>query len=334
MMEVGFDATKYIKAQKRKILERIDKFEKLYLEFGGKLLYDYHATRVLPGYNLTTKIDLLKQLNGAEIIYCVNANFIEKGYKLGDSNLTNDKQTIRDLEDIEKFGLKVKYVVITMYQKQKKAELLKLKLEKKGINVYFLKAMEGYPLDTEKIIEEYKKQPYIPTKKKLTIITGVASGSGKMALALSQIYKERKKGIKAGFAKFETFPIWNIPLNNPINIAYEAATADLQDINMIDPFHKKAYKINAINYNRDIENFTILKNLMEKITKEKNPFGYKSPTDMGVNMAKLGITNDKICREAAKNEIKRRYKIYSKQVKKGIEEKTTLVRMKEILKKI
>jgi len=333
-MKIGFDSTKYIKAQKKSILERIDKFEKLYLEFGGKLLYDLHATRVLPGYNATTKIDLLKQLENVEIVYCVNANFIQKDFTLQDSKLTHDQQTIKDMEDIEKFGLKIKHVVITMYKNQPKIKAFKTKLKKKSVSVYFLKDMDGYPLDTEKILKAYTKQPDLNIKKKLIIITGVGGGSGKMALALSQIYKERKKGVNAGFAKFETFPIWNLPLDHPINIAYEAATADLQDVNMIDPFHKKAYKINAVNYNRDIENFTILKNLMERITKEKNPFGYKSPTDMGVNMAKLGIINDTVCREAGKKEVKRRYKIYSKQVKEGIEEKSTIKRMKEILKKI
>lgn len=333
-MKIGFDSTKYIKAQKKEILERISKFEKLYLEFGGKLLYDLHATRVLPGYSATTKIDLLKQLDDAEIIYCVNANFIQKGFTLQDSKLTHDKQTIKDIEDIEKFGLKIKHVVITMYKDQQKIGAFKTKLKKRGISVYLLKAMAGYPLDTEKILKAYTGQPHIKTKKKLIIITGVGGGSGKMALALSQVYKERKIGVKAGFAKFETFPIWNLPLDHPINIAYEAATADLHDINMVDPFHKEAHKIKAINYNRDIENYSILKHLMKSITKEKNPFGYKSPTDMGVNMAKVGIVDDRVCREAAKKEVQRRYKIYAKQVKEGIEPKKTLERMREILKKI
>ena len=333
-MEGGFDATKYIEAQKKKILERINKFEKLYLEFGGKLLYDHHATRVLPGYNLTTKIDLLKQLGELKIVYCVNANFIQKGYKLTDSNLTHDQQTLRDIEDIEKFGLKVKQVIIMRYEKQPKAKAFKDKLKKLGYEAYLFDEVKYDLSNIKSILKGYFKQKYVPLKSKLVIVTGVGGGSGKMSFALSQIYKERKKGTKAGFAKFETFPIWNLPLDHPINIAYEAATADLQDVNMIDPFHKKAYKINAVNYNRDIENFTILQNLMEKITKEKNPFGYKAPTDMGVNMAKLGIINEKVCKEAGKKEIKRRYGIYSKQVKEGVEEKATIERMEEILKKI
>jgi uncharacterized protein (UPF0371 family) len=334
MMEVGFDSTKYIKAQKKKILERIGKFEKLYLEFGGKLLYDHHATRVLPGYNLTTKIDLLKQFDEAEIIYCVNANYIEKGYKLTDSNLTHDGQALRDIKGIEKFGLKVSNVIIMRYEKQPKAKAFKDKLEKLGYNAHLFNDISYDFSNIKNILEGYSKQKLIPTKNKLVIVTGVGGGSGKMSFALSQIYKERKKGVKVGFAKFETFPIWNLPLNHPVNIAYEAATADLQDINMIDPFHKKAYKIDAVNYNRDIENFTILQNLMEKLTKEKNPFGYKSPTDMGVNMAKAGITDDDICKEAGKKEIKRRYKIYSQQVKEGVEEKSTIERMKVILEKV
>ncbi len=333
-MEPGFDPTKYIKAQKKKILERINKFEKLYLEFGGKLLYDHHASRVLPGYNLTTKIDLLKQLDNPEIVYCVNANYIQKGYKLTDSNLTHDKQAIGDIKGIEKFGLKVSHVVIMRYEKQPKAKSFQTKIKKLGYKAHLFNEVDYDFSNIKDILKGYSKHKYIPLKNKLIIVTGVGGGAGKMSFALSQIYKERKKGIKSGFAKFETFPIWNLPLNHPVNIAYEAATADLHDINMIDPFHKKAYKTNAVNYNRDIENFTILQSLMEEITKQKNPFGYKSPTDMGVNMAKKGIINDKVCREAGKKEVKRRVRVYSKQVKEKIEPKSTLLRAHHILKQV
>ena len=334
MQRIGFNTNKYLKKQTKKILERVNKFKKLYLEFGGKLCYDLHAARVLPGYKPTTKIDLLKQLGDIEIIYCISAKDIERGRVRRDFGLTYDNQTLKDIGDIADFNLKVKCVVITRYDNEHYAGIFKKKLENFGTKVYLHGEIEGYPNDIEKVIAGYEKQPFVKTDKKLTVVTGVGGGSGKMAFCLSQIYHERKRGIKAGFAKFETFPIWNLDLNHPVNIAYEAATADLKDVNMIDPFHKKAYRITAINYNRDIENFNILKNLIERITGGKGVFGYKSPTDMGVNMAASGIINDKICREEAKQEIIRRYFMYYRGKIEGIETRETLDKMEEIMKKV
>ena len=334
MKQADFNSTLYLKKQTEKILERVAKFERLYLEFGGKLCYDLHAARVLPGYVPTTKIKLLKKLGDIEIIYCISTKDIVKGRVRRDFGLTYDNQTLKDIEDIQDFGLKVNAVIITRYSGEKPAKIFKKKLENYGMNVYIHDEVEGYPNDIEKVLAGYEKQPYVKTDKKLIIVTGVGGNSGKMAFCLSQIYHERKKNIKTGFAKFETFPIWNLELKHPINVAYEAATADLLDVNMVDPFHKKAYGITAINYNRDIENFDILINLMAKITGEKAPFGYKSPTDMGVNMAKTGIVDDKLCREAAKQEIIRRHFRYHREKIEGIETQETLDRMDEIMKEV
>ncbi len=334
MRGVGFDTDRYLKEQTKKILERVGKFEKLYLEFGGKLCYDLHAVRVLPGYRATTKINLLKKLGDIEIIYCISAKDIAKGRVRRDFGLTYDNQTLKDISDMEDFGLKVACVVITRYDNEYSVGIFKKKLENFGIKVYVHNEIKGYPNDIKKVLQGYTKQLFIKTSKKLIIVTGVGGNSGKMATCLSQICHERKKGLKTGFAKFETFPIWNLELNHPINVAYEAATADLKDVNMVDPFHKKAYKATAINYNRDIENFNILISLMKKITGEKNPFGYKSPTDMGVNMAAVGIINDKLCREAAKQEIIRRYFRYYREKVEGIETQETLDQMEKIMKKV
>jgi len=334
MQSIGFDTGTYLKEQTKKILERVSNFEKLYLEFGGKLCYDMHAARVLPGYEATSKIKLLKKLGDIEIISCISAKDIERGRVRRDFGLTYDNQTLKDISDIDDFGLKVKCVVITRYNGEHSAKVFKKKLENYGVKVYIHKEIEGYPQDIDKVLEGYSKQPYVKTDKKLIIVTGVGGGSGKMALCLSQIYHERKKGVKAGFAKFETFPIWNLNLNHPINVAYEAATADLLDVNIVDPFHKKAYNKTAINYNRDIENYNILKSIMKRITGEKYAFGYKSPTDMGVNMAASGIMDDKVCIEASKQEIIRRYFRYYREKIEGIETQETLDQMEKIMKKV
>ncbi len=334
MHQIGFDTNKYLEEQTKRILERVSRFEKLYLEFGGKLCYDLHAARVLPGYKPTTKIELLSQLGDIEIIYCVSAKDIEKGRVRRDFGLTYDNQTLKDISDIRDFGLDVSSVVVTRYNNENSVKIFMKKLENFGIKVYVHNEIEGYPDDIEKVLRGYEKQPYIETNKKLIIVTGVGGNSGKMATCLSQICHERKKGHKTGFAKFETFPIWNLELNHPVNAAYEAATADLKDVNMVDTFHKESYGITAINYNRDIENFNILQKLMQKITKEQNPFGYKSPTDMGVNMAAVGIIDDNICRKAAKQEIIRRFFRYHREKVEGIETQETLDKMEEIMKKV
>ena len=333
-MKKGFETKKYIRAQKEEILKRTKKFNRLYLEFGGHLPYDGHASRVLPGYNPKTKLKLLKTLGKLEIIYCVNAKDLSSKKRLGDFKLNYKKQTLKDLRLFKRAGLKVDYVVITKFSNEKEAEKLKNILDKKVRKVYFHKEVKGYSKSVKKAIKAYKENPTVPITSKLVIITGAASGSGKMATAMSQVYSDVNRKIKAGFAKFETFPIHNLPLEHPINIAYEAATADLQDKNEIDPYHLKHYKKKAVNYNRDIDNFAILMRISRLITKNKAAFGYHSPTDMGVSNTKAGIIDDEICKQAAIKEIKRREKVYLHEFKKGRETKETLTRMKEILRKL
>jgi len=333
-MKKGFDTKKYILAQKEEIFKRTKKFDRLYLEFGGHLPYDGHASRVLPGYNPKTKLKLLKTLGKLEIIYCVNAKDLSSKKRLGDFKLNYKKQTLKDLRLFKRAGLKVDYVVITKFSNEKEAKELKNILDKKVRKVYFHKEVKGYSKSVKKAIKAYKENPTVPITSKLVIITGAASGSGKMATAMSQIYSDVNRKINAGFAKFETFPIHNLPLEHPINIAYEAATADLQDKNEIDPYHLKHYKKKAVNYNRDIDNFAILMRISRLITKNKAAFGYHSPTDMGVSNTKAGIIDDEICKQAAIKEIKRREKVYLHEFKKGREKKETLKRMKEILRKL
>lgn len=331
----GFDTQKYLEAQTKAILERVSKFDgKLYLEFGGKLCYDLHAARVLPGYEPTAKIQLLKKLKDIEIIYCISAKDIQRGRVRRDFGLTYDNQTIKDIADIKSFGLKVKAVIINLYAGESLAKAFKQKLEQRGIDAYFFNMLDGYPNDLDKVVSKtgYGLQPYIKTSKPIVIVTGAGGGSGKMSFCLSQMYHDRQRGIKSGFAKFETFPIWNLPLNHPVNVAYEASTADLQDINMIDLFHKKAYGITVINYNRDVENFRLLKEMIARIVGDKNfATTYKSPTDMGVNMAKAGIINDKIVQAAAKQEIIRRYFRYFRERTEGVESQATVDWTKKIM---
>lgn len=331
--KIGFDTDKYLQKQVEKLSQRLHLFDRLYLEFGGKLFSDLHASRVLPGYRPTAKIELLKKLGEIDLFYCVCANDLVKGRIRGDSGLTYDLQVFKDISDILNYGLKVSGVIITRFDGQPAAGQLKLKLESYGIKTYFQNTIEGYPADMEKIMDGYGRQPFIKPEKSLVIVTGTGPGSGKMAFCLSQIYHERKNKNKTGFAKFETFPIWCLPIDHPVNIAYEAATADLLDVDMIDPYHLKEYGITAVNYNRDVENFAILKNLLKKITKEEYPFGYKSPTDMGVNMAHQGIINDNVCRKAARQEIIRRYFRYHREKVEGKETQATIERIDEIMKK-
>jgi len=337
-MKTGFNTSEYIEIQRLEILKRVNKYDKLYLEVGGHLIYDGHASRVLPGYNPKTKILLLKELSktlSTEIIYCINANDIKSPKLLGDFNLDYRKQTLKDISEFIKAGLKKIEVVITRYSKgnSKEALLFKKALEKKKLKVYIHNEIPNYTKSPLYALKGYKKDSSIKTKSKLIIVTGAAGGSGKMATAMSQVYHDLKNKIKSGYAKIETFPVWNLPLNHPVNLAYEAATADLHDKLMIDPYHLKYYKIKAVNYNRDIENFSILIDIAKLITKQNFPFEYKSPTDMGIGNTKAGITNDKICREAAIKEIHRRMKVYTKEFKAGRTSEKTIERMKEILKK-
>ena len=307
-MKIGFDNDKYLSMQSEHIKERISKFDnKLYLEFGGKLFDDYHASRVLPGFAPDSKLKMLMQLSEhAEIVIVISAGDIEKNKIRGDLGITYDLDVIRLIDSFKERGFFVGSVVITQYSGQNSANIFKSKLENLGIKVYIHYPIEGYPSNIPLIVsdEGYGKNDYIETSRPLVIITAPGPGSGKMATSLSQLYHEHKRGIHAGYAKFETFPIWNIPLKHPVNLAYEAATADLNDVNMIDPFHLEAYGETTVNYNRDVEIFPVLSAIFERI------FGkcpYQSPTDMGVNMVGNCIVDDEVCREASKQEIIRRY---------------------------
>ena len=307
-MKIGFDNQKYLSTQSEHIRERINQFDnKLYLEFGGKLFDDFHASRVLPGFAPDSKLQMLMQLSDqAEIVIVISAGDIEKNKIRGDLGITYDTEVLRLIEVFTEKGLYVGSVAITQYTGQNSADQFRKRLEKLGIRVYILYSIEGYPSNIPLIVsdEGYGKNDYIETSRPLVIITAPGPGSGKMATCLSQLYHEHKRGIRAGYAKFETFPIWNIPLKHPVNLAYEAATADLNDVNMIDPFHLEAYGKTTVNYNRDVEIYPVLSAIFEGI------FGkcpYKSPTDMGVNMAGLCIFDDEACREASCQEIIRRY---------------------------
>ena len=307
-MKIGFDNEKYLSMQSGHIMERIGQFgDKLYLEFGGKLFDDFHASRVLPGFAPDSKLQMLLQLaDQAELVIAISASDIDKNKVRHDLGITYDLDVLRLIQAYRENGLYVGSVVITQYSGQASADIFKAKLEHMGIPVYRHYTIDGYPSNVDLIVSDdgYGKNDYIETTKPLVIVTAPGPGSGKMATCLSQLYHENKRGIKAGYAKFETFPIWNIPLKHPVNLAYEAATADLNDVNMIDPFHLEAYGVTTVNYNRDIEIFPVLSAIFEGIY-GKNP--YKSPTDMGVNMAGNCIIDDEACCEASKQEIIRRY---------------------------
>ncbi len=306
-MKKGFDSELYLKIQTEKIEERIKMFDKLYLEFGGKIFDDYHASRVLPGFKPDIKIQLLKKLKDqSEVIFCINANDIEKSKMRADYGISYEMELIRLIDSLKNLGISINSVVITMFTAQNAVQHLEETLKGKNIRTYIHRPTEGYPNDIELIVSEkgYGKNPYIETTKKLVIVTAPGPNSGKLGTSLSQLYHEYKRGVKAGYAKFETFPVWDLNLMHPVNIAYEAATADLGDVNMIDSFHLEAYNKNAVNYNRDLSTFPILRNILTKIMGESI---YKSPTDMGVNMISKCITDDKAVREAANMEIIRRY---------------------------
>ena len=307
-MKIGFDNEKYQNVQSEHIRERISKFDgKLYLELGGKLFDDYHASRVLPGFQPDSKLRMLQKLSDSiEIVIVISASDIEKNKKRADLGITYDEDVLRLREEFQKRDFMVGSVVITHYNGQPAATAFKQRLERDGIKVYCHYLIEGYPHDVKLIAsdEGFGKNDYVETERPLVIITAPGPGSGKMAVCLSQLYNENKRGVRAGYAKFETFPVWNLPLKHPVNIAYEAATADLNDVNMIDPFHLDAYNKIAVNYNRDIEIYPVLNALFEGIY-GTNP--YKSPTDMGVNMVGFCISDDEVCCEASKNEIIRRY---------------------------
>ncbi len=334
MFKVGFSNDKYVELQSERIRERVDQFGgKLYLEFGGKLFDDYHASRVLPGFEPDSKIRMLKALSDdCEIVIAINADAIEKNKRRGDLGITYDQEVLRLIDAFTEFGLFVGSVVITQFAGQHLAENFESRLKSLGVKTYRHYPIAGYPSDISLIVSEdgYGKNEYIETSRKLVVVTAPGPGSGKMATCLSQLYHENKRGIKAGYAKFETFPIWSIPLQHPVNVAYEAATADLADVNMIDPFHLEAYGKTTVNYNRDVEIFPVVNAIFEKIY---GTSPYKSPTDMGVNMAGFAITDDEACCNASKQEIIRRYYEARAAVRQGLSEGDDVTKIEFLMKK-
>lgn len=332
----GFDNDKYLKEQTAAILERVKKFDnKLYLEFGGKIIFDYHASRVLPGFDPNVKMRLLKMLKDkADIILCIYAGDIERRKIRADFGITYDVDVLKLIDDLREWGIDILAVVITRFERQPAAEMFKKKLERNNIKVYTHRFTKGYPTDIDLIVsdEGYGANEYIKTRNPLVIVTGPGPGSGKLATCLSQLYHDHKRNIKSGYAKFETFPIWNIPLKHPVNVAYEAAAADIKDFNLIDPFHLEAYKKTAVNYNRDVEVFPVLKRILDKIMGSES--SYKSPTDMGVNRAGFGIVDDEAVKEAAKQEVIRRYFRYGCEYVIGSADKETVERVEILMEEL
>ena len=337
--QTGFDNDKYLKEQTAAIVDRVKKFgNKLYLEFGGKLCFDYHAARVLPGYDPNVKIRLLQQLKDkVEIVLAIYAGDIEKGRVRGDFGITYDAATFKLIDDLRRWNLDISTVVITRFANQPSAVIFKNKLERRGVKVSLHYPIEGYPTNIDNVVSEngFGRNDYIETKKPIVVVTAPGPNSGKLSVCLSQLYHEHKRGVNAGYAKFETFPIWNLPLKHPVNVAYEAATADILDFNLVDPFHLTKYNETAVNYNRDVESFPILKLILTKIlNKDANLPVYNSPTDMGVNRAGFGIVNDEAVREAARQEFIRRYFRYNQEYVLGIEKKETVERVAMLMEEM
>lgn len=330
--EIGFDSKRYLELQSAHIKERMSHFGKLYLEFGGKLFDDYHASRVLPGFAPDIKLQMLEQLKDkAEIVIVIGADAIEQNKIRGDLGITYDDDALRLKKALENRGFYVSSIVITKYTGQPAADHFRQRLEQLGIRCYLHYVIEGYPSNIPLILSSdgYGRNQYIETTRELVVVTAPGPGSGKMATCLSQVYQEHQRGVKAGYAKFETFPIWNLPLKHPVNLAYEAATADLADVNMIDPFHLEAYGKTTVNYNRDVEIFPVLQQIFQGIM---NECPYKSPTDMGVNMAGFAICNDEACRRASQQEIIRRYYASAVNVRKGLAGQEELYKQELLLK--
>lgn len=333
-MKNGFDNEKYVKIQSKKIKERFKLFDKLYLEVGGKLFDDSHAARILPGFKNDVKISMFQELkDDLEVIFCINAGDIEKNKTRGEYGITYDQEIINLINKSKKMGFSVNSVVITLYNNQVCVDKFIKKLNRNGIKTYIHTFTKGYPTDVDTIVsdEGYGANPYVETTKSLILVNAPGPGSGKLATCLSQIYHENKRGVNAGYAKFETFPVWNLPLKHPVNLAYEAATADLKDVNMIDPFHLEKYGETAVNYNRDIETFPILKNILNKVSKKDI---YNSPTDMGVNMIGYCITNNDIVEEASKKEIVRRYYNELNNYKMGLCDEDTFKKIKLLMNEL
>jgi uncharacterized protein (UPF0371 family) len=334
--QIGFDNEIYLREQTAAILERVHRFNhRLYLEFGGKLMFDHHAARVLPGFDPNVKMRLLQQLKDqTDVILCIHAGDIERKKIRADFGITYDVDALKTIDDFREWNIEITAVVITRYQNQPPAKVFKNKLEMRGIKVYLHHPTKGYPTDVDLIVSDYGygANPYIETTKPIVVVTGPGPGSGKLATCLSNLYHEYKKGVKAGYAKFETFPIWDLPADHLVNIAYEAATVDLEDKVLIDEHHLNAYNEKVVNYNRDIEAFHLLKRIIEKITGGESM--YKSPTDMGVNRASAGIIDDRIISEASRQEIIRRYFRSAVEYAMGLSDKEPLERIKSIMQKI
>ncbi len=329
----GFNNEHYLKEQTAAILQRVERFgNKLYLEFGGKLVFDGHAARVLPGYDPNVKMRLLKELGEkAEILLCIHAGDIERKKVRADFGITYDADAMKLIDDFRDWGIDFRAVVVTRFDDQPSAVLFKNKLRHRNIAVYTHRPTRGYPSDVDRIVgdEGYGANAYVPTAKPLVVVTGPGPGSGKLATCLSQMYHDHQRGIRSGYAKFETFPIWSLPLSHPVNVAYEAATADLRDVNMIDPFHLEACGQTAVNYNRDIEAFPVLKKILERITGGDSV--YRSPTEMGVNRAASGFTDERIIDEAARAEVIRRYFRYACEYVLGLVDKATVQRLERLM---
>ncbi len=333
---IGFDTQRYLAVQVEKILSRVAQFEKLYLEFGGKLYSDNHAARVLPGFEVDTKVQMLRRLGAIEIVHCISAKDIERRKIRRDFGLAYDDQILKDINDLRDRGLTVSAVVINRYGGEPSAQSFQQKLRNRRIPVYLHGEIPAYLQDVEAVVSPrgYGQQEYVPTAQKIVVVTAPGPGSGKMSFCMAQVYNDRRRGIRAGFAKFETFPIWNLPLNHPVNLAYEAATADLGDFNLVDPFHQAAYGVTAINYNRDVENFAIMQQIIHRIADPTDPLTqYRSPTDLGVNMARDGIIDDAVVQEASRQEIVRRHFRYHMEFVEGETTHETLERMATILRK-
>lgn len=338
LCSIGFDNQKYLKSQEKAIREKLSKFkDKLYLEIGGKLYDDFHAARTLPGYDPDTKLLLLKKLKkDLEIIFCISAKQLSSGKIRGDWGISYDLATIIALENLKKFGFPARIVVINRFDGEKEAGVLKKRLCRKGYQVYFRHEIEGYPENLDLVLskEGYGRDDYIKAKKPLVVVWGVGPGSGKFSTCLGQIYHEQKRGLDSGYAKFETFPIWDLSLEHPVNLAYEASTADLGDFNLVDPYHLAAYKRVAINYNRDVESFPVLIALVQKLANKKNFMGgYRSPTDMGVNMMRKGIIDEEVVLKAAKREMIFYLFRYRQEYLQGLVDKKTLDKMDLLLEK-
>jgi uncharacterized protein (UPF0371 family) len=325
---IGFDNEKYLREQRAAILERVARYDhKLYLEFGGKLLFDYHASRVLPGFDPNVKMRLLRELRDqADILLCIYAGDIERRKIRADFGIAYDADAMKLIDDLADWGVPVTAVVISRYDGQPAARIFKNKLERRGLPVFTHRATPGYPTDIDRIVsdEGYGANARIPTAKPLVVVTGPGPGSGKLATCLNQMYHDHRAGVRSGYAKFETFPIWNLPLKHPVNVAYEAATAELRDVNLIDPFHLEAYGQAAINYNRDVEIFPVLQRILERITGAASP--YRSPTDMGVNRAGFGVVDDAAVQAAARQEIIRRHFRYACEYMLGLVDHETAQR--------